>query len=359
MKILEVHLRNFRNYIDEIIKFDDHLNIIIGDNAQGKTNILEGIVLCSNCRSFKDVDDVAMIKHNEAFGDCEVTYMDDKKKRVKVILSSKGKTLLANNVPINKTSDFIGLLNVIIFEPSHISFFDKSPSYRRKVVDMEISKVDKKYVYALNNYYKLLKERNNYLKNEDIDLNYLSVLENKMIEHQIIIIQKRQELVNIINKRLAILFSKLNDNKINLNLNYQCCVDQNNLQENLNNMYKQNHKRDLLFNVTNAGIHREDFIFKIDDHLVCDVASQGQKRLAIIAFKLMLINYIKFKTNKMPILLLDDILSELDEEKQLLLLKTISNDIQTIITTTSINANLYEQGFKVIKINQGRVGGNK
>ena len=359
MKISQVHLRNFRNYHDEVINFDDHLNIIIGDNAQGKTNILEGIVLCSNCRSFKDVDDVQMIKHGEAFGDCEVTFKDDKTLKVKVIISSKGKTLLANNNPISKTSDFIGLLNVIIFEPSHISFFDKSPSYRRKVADMEISKVDKKYVYALNNYYKLLKERNAYLKNSDIDLNYLNVLEEKMIDYQLIIIEKRQELVDIINRRLKVMYSKLNGHDIDLKLYYHCCVDHDDIKENLKKMYKQNHKKDLLFNVTNAGIHREDLIFKIDDNLVSNVASQGQKRLAIIAFKLMLINYIKFKTNKLPVLLLDDILSELDENKQSLLLHTISQDIQTIITTTAINSSIYEQGFKVIKIKEGKVGGNK
>ncbi|MCI5774135.1 MAG: DNA replication and repair protein RecF [Erysipelotrichaceae bacterium] len=359
MKISQVHLRNFRNYHDEVIKFDDHLNIIIGDNAQGKTNILEAIVLCSNCRSFKDVDDEAMIMHGEAFGDCEICFIDDKPLKVKVIISPKGKTLVANNNIVNKTSDFIGLLNVIIFEPSHIAFFDKAPSYRRKIIDMEISKVDKKYVYALNNYYKLLKERNAYLKTNDIDLNYLAVLEAKMIDYQQIIISKRKELVDIINKRLSKLYSKLNDQTLDLKLNYQCCIDEGDIKENLINMYKQNHKKDLLFNVTNAGIHREDLVFRLNGHDISDVASQGQKRLAIIAFKLMLINYIKYKTNKLPILLLDDILSELDEAKQALLLNTISSDIQTIITTTMINSNLYEKSFKVIKIKNGKVGGNK
>ena len=189
MIIKEVHLRNFRNYIDQVIKFDDGLNIIVGKNAQGKTNILESLVLLSTTRSFRDVDDYEMVRHGESFGD-----VDDILNRLKVIISNKGKTLMLNRSIFNRTSDFIGLLNVVIFDPSNISFFDESPGFRRRAIDIEIAKVDKRYVLALNAYNKLLKERNTYLKNDNADIAYLKALEQQMIDYELLVIDRRNKL---------------------------------------------------------------------------------------------------------------------------------------------------------------------
>lgn len=355
MIVKNVHLRNFRNYQDEIISFGDSLNIITGKNGQGKTNILESLVLLSTTRSFKDVDDSMMIKHKELFGDVCANFFDDRNKQLKVVLSNKGKTLLYNNQPITKTSDFIGLLNVIIFEPSNINFFDESPGYRRKVFDMEISKVSKKYVQALNEYYHLLKERNAYLKNELIDDNYLFVLNEKMIESQMIIISYRQEIVDIINQNISKIFSKLLNKQVNIRLVYHCCVDNSDIHMNLKKMYAQNKNRDIMFKVTNGGIHREDFGFFVNDYKLEDVASQGQKRLVMIALKLQLMNYIKIKTGKYAVLLLDDVLSELDYEKQGLLLSCIPDNIQTIITAVNINKHKIKRKCRVIEISNGKV----
>ena len=358
MIIKEVHLRNFRNYIDQVIKFDDGLNIIVGKNSQGKTNILESLVLLSTTRSFRDVDDYEMVRHGESFGDVEGVFFDDSLNRLKVIISNKGNTLMLNSSIFNRTSDFIGLLNVVIFDPSNISFFDESPGFRRRAIDIEIAKVDKRYVLALNAYNKLLKERNTYLKNDNADIAYLKALEQQMIDYELLVIDRRNKLCECLNDGFSSLFNKLSNSNDNIRIEYNSCVAiDDKLKQNLEDMYERSRNKDIFYKLTNNGIHRDDFVFYFNEHKIETIASQGQKRLTIIVFKLKLIDYIYKITKKKPVLLLDDILSELDNEKQYLLLKNIPRDIQTIITTTNISKTLNNLKFKVINIEKGTVKG--
>ena len=341
MIIKELKLRNYRNFEKCHIFFNENLNILTGLNGQGKTNLLESLIFLSTTHSHRLNDDQKLIMFNKELCNIECIYKDNIDLNIGAIIHQKGKTLLINKQPVLKSSEFIGLLNVILFSPSDINIFDNSPKERRKLINLEITKVSKKYLDSLNNYQKLLKERNILLKNISIDNILLSTLEDKLIENQIIILNERYKFTEIINSKINQYFNKLIDDNYDLKIEYSGCVkNDSNIKENLKIMYKSSFEKDKFTQITNYGIHRDDIVFKINDENVNDVASQGQRRLVVIALKLALIDYIKTKINKIPILLLDDVLSELDVSKQINLLDCLDENIQTIITTSVIHDSL-------------------
>lgn len=358
MIIKQIKLRNFRNFENCNVYFNENLNILTGLNGQGKTNLLESIVFLSTTHSHRLNEEIKLIMHNKELSNIECIYKDDIEYNIGAIIHQKGKTLLKNKQIVSKSSDFIGLLNVILFSPSDINIFDDSPKERRKLINLEITKVNKKYLYSLNKYQKLLKERNILLKSNKIDEIYLETINEQLIENQIVILEERYKFVEIINEYISIYFKKLVNDDINLKLEYIGCVkNDDNIKENLNKMYKLSYEKDRITQNTNYGIHRDDIIFKMNDENVNDIASQGQRRLVVMALKLSLIDYIKFKINKIPVLLLDDVLSELDINKQQNLLKCINDNIQTIITTSVIHESLKKlnRNLNIQNINSGKI----
>ena len=351
MVLQNLYLRDYRN-IDRLqLAFHPKLNIIIGPNGAGKTNILESLLVTSNTRSFRTNEDSDLITKSKEH--CLIDVLADKQYRV--VISRLGKSLFINRDPISKTSDFIGRFNCVLFKPGDIELFSQSSRERRKLIDLEVGKVSKIYLKTLVDYNKLLKEKNCLLKSERIDENYLMTLDEMMAPLIYEIIKERLEFVTFINNLLSDAYFELSGEQHEIFITYKPSFDLN-IDTILSDL-KVAHKRDLILHYTSIGPQREDITFKYDDFELTSVASQGQKRMVMIAFKMALIAYIESKTNEKPLVLLDDILSELDVANKERLLKKIPLIGQTIITGTDIlNLNI-NYPCRVIAIEKGAING--
>ena len=349
MLVSSLKLNNYRNYSSWNIDFDKGLNIIIGKNGVGKTNILESLIVLSNTKSFRTLNDNDLIKKGEQYSKIEANCDIGK---LKVVISDNGKRLYFNDNVLKRTSEFIGKINCILFKPNDLNLFIDSPRERRRILDIEIGKVSKEYLLSLSTYNLLLKDKNRLLKEENIDLNYLDIIDSKMINEMKTIIKYREEFINIINSYISNIYDDLSNSSVNIFIKYKACGDLNSLNE---NMFKSRDK-DLLYHYANFGIHHDDYEFYFDNNLLQTIASQGQSRLVVISFKLALEKYIRFKTNKCPIILLDDILSELDFDNKQRLLRYIPYDNQTIITGTDLENIKNINNFNLIEIKERKDG---
>ena len=348
MYIKNIKLRDYRNYSKLDLDLEPNINIIIGDNGAGKTNILESITLISDTKSFRTRNDSELVKN-----DCEYSLIAIKTNdhEFKMVIKDEGKILYLDNTNILKTSKFIGNLHTVLFEPSNLELFSDSPKYRRRFLDLEIGKVSKVYLDCSLSYSKLLKERNILIKKSDRDMVFLKTIEERMIEPLKIIMMMRQNFIDFINTKINTYYHYLSQSNHKIDLIYEpsCDIDDTSIKK----MFEKSFEKDLILGHTTKGVHKEDFNFYFDDHKICDYASQGQKRMVMIAFKLSLIDYIKDKINDLPILLLDDILSELDKGNKERLLKVLPQHIQTIITTTDLNDLSIHSGYRLIEIKKG------
>ncbi len=345
MLVSSLKLNNYRNYNSLNINFDSGLNIIIGKNGVGKTNILESLIVLSNTKSFRTLNDNDLIKKEETYSKIEANCDIGK---LKVVISDNGKRLYFNDNVLKRTSEFIGKVNCILFKPNDLNLFIDSPRERRRILDIEIGKVSKEYLLSLSTYNLLLKDKNKLLKEENIDLNYLDIIDSKMIKEMKIIIRYREEFINIINSYITNIYDDLSNSSVNILIKYKSCCNIDYLEE---NMLKSRDK-DLIYHYANFGIHHDDYEFYFDDNLIQTVASQGQSRLTLISFKLALEKYIRYKTNECPIILLDDILSELDFDNKQRLLRYIPFDNQTIITGTDLENIKILNNFNLIEIKE-------
>ena len=356
MKVKTLELINYRNYSHCKISFADGLNILTGQNAQGKTNLLESLVYLSLSRSYRMNEDAKLIQHEKEYGKISAIYEDESEKNIEAILYPHGKTLLYNHQLVKKSSEFIGLLNVILFSPDDLSIFQDAPRERRKLINQEITKISSKYLNSLNRYQNLLKNRNILLKEKQVDLNYLDTITEQMIEEASIIIQKRKQFIDQINELLTNYYQQLASEKANLKIKYLSCIEETaNPKQALQELFQNNIQRDLETSVTNVGIHREDIRFELNDVDITEVASQGQKRMILLVFKLALLEYIEKNTNKKAILLLDDVLSELDDEKQRHLIEMIQNVEQFFITATMIPKIIQNQPYTHYYVDNGMI----
>lgn len=357
MKINNLTLRNFRNIAETNLSFSDHLNIFYGDNGQGKTNIVESIVYLSSARSFRVNDDKNLVRINQLFAEVKGTIINEKKSKIlRSVISEQGKYFEVDHQNLNLMSDFIGHCNVVLFNPDDLNFFSASPKFRRREIDYEIGKMSKKYLTNLTLANKYLKERNAYLKNSQVDLDYLEVITIKLVEVSYEIMSIRSVFVDRISPLVNAYYQKLSGKSIPLSLHYESLLAKDNFtQEALLNIYKNNVQRDLDFKSTNQGFQREDFIFKIGDVLVSNVASQGQKRMIMIAYKLAVIDLFYKRTRSFPIFCLDDLFSELDEEKRDRVLNLLPESMQVFITTTDLSFVESKKNKTVFKVIEGNV----
>ena len=357
MIIETLKLRNFRNYENLEIAFDPKLNVISGRNAQGKTNLLESIVYLSLTRSHRILNEKKLIREDMPFAEIRCTFRNGEESReLGAVIHPHGKTLLVNRYPVKKSSDFIGLLNVVIFSPDDLYLFNDMPKERRKVMNQEITKISSKYLLALNRYQNFLRERNSLLKNHSVDETYLDILDEQMAKEQLLIIEMRRSFIQRINHQITDLYHELSEDDINVNIRYKCCIDEEECTlETLQNMYRTCRSRDLENHASTSGIHREDMIFRIDEKDLTQTASQGQKRMVMLAFKMALLKYIRSETGKSPVLLLDDVLSELDMSRQKKLLEMVNDTYQCVITATEIPEHMKNVHYKEFYIHQGRL----
>ena len=359
MILTNLQLKNFRNYDNLNLTFNKKINIFIGNNAQGKTNILESIYVLSLTKSHRTNKDLYLIKKDSLFTKVIGTINDnDKNTKYEVLINENGKRVSINDKPLKKVSEYLSKINAIMFCPDDLEIIKGSPQERRSFFNISISGFNNDYVRYLNEYNKILRTRNEYLKNyEIINKEYLDVLTNKLIDLNIYIYNERKKYVETINKYLSNIYKDITG-KTNIVLKYDSFIeDEDNLRNQLEDKFNMVYNNELFQKVTLLGIHKDDFSIFIDDVKINNYGSQGQHRIAILCLKLSEIKIYEEEYNKKPILLLDDIFSELDTTKKSNIIKFIKNDLQVFITSTDLN-NIDKKILKeadVYKIDNGKV----
>jgi len=327
------------------IDFKKKNTIFIGNNAQGKTNILEAIYVLGLTKSYLNINEKNLIQFGKVYSKIHGIIIDNNiERKLEILINEKGKKVKIDNQEVNRLSNYISKLNVIIFSPDNIRLLKESPSYRRKYLNIEISQLYSNYINILNDFNKLLKQRNEYLKvissSEKYDSDYLKILNEKYVELSINIYLYRKKFIDKINENLKNIYFKITGFN-NLEVKYVSCVDymedKAEMRRKFYEKVKANLKKDILYKMSLLGPHRDDFNLELDGKNILLYGSQGQMRCAVLALKFAEIPIFKNILNVNPILLLDDIFSELDINKKNSLIGFIPNDIQTIITTTDLN----------------------
>ena len=345
MKIKNIELLNYRNYESLNLEFSDNINIIIGNNGEGKTNILESIYLLSLTKSNRYGVDQDLIKFGKESYKVSGNVEDDGLvKKYGIVYENNKKNVLINNKVIRRFVDYISQFCVISFEPNDLEIVKGSPGDRRNYLNIEISQLYNTYVLYLNDYNKLLKIRNNYLKNMNIsgnmDPRLLDVINEKLIEKALVIYKYRFDYIKEINEKIGDVFKKITGLE-NLRVVYEHNLgvedyDEEAIKNKLIDKFKRHFKQELMLGNTITGPHRDDFLFSLNDEDMKLFSSQGQQRMAIISFKLCeLFLYQKVKKSY-PVLLLDDVFSEIDIKKRNKIIRFFKKDIQVIITTTDV-----------------------
>ena len=358
MKIDNINLVNFRNYEKLDISFGDGLNIFYGKNGSGKTNLIEAIYILALTKSFRISNDKLLIKKGSIKSKIngEITKNDDATK-YSVIISNEGKTVEINDTKVDKISDYVSKINIILFNPVDTRLIDDAPVDRRKMVNIEISQLNKEYLIILANYNRILKQRNFYLRslyvNGNNDTNYLNILTNKLIEYGLLINKYRSEFIENINKYIKDIYSNIFKSG-ELKIKYVSSFNNKNSYKLLKS-YQQNYKKEMEVGKTLIGIHHDDILFYLDNYNLKEWGSEGQRKNAIISFKLAEIKVINEIKKINPILILDDLFSELDKEKISNILKLLDKDVQTFITTTEINKvdKKILKNSKIFKVDEG------
>ena len=333
MYIESVQLQNFRNYRELHLNFDKGTNIFYGDNAQGKTNIIEAIFLCSLGKSFRAKKDSEMIKLNEKNSLIEIEYeKSDRDGKIKIELCDK-KNIFINGIKIKKLSELLGNINTVIFTPDDINILKGGPQNRRRFLDIMISQLRPNYMHILNSYLKTIEQRNKYLrqiKEERKDENLLDIWDEKLAEYAIKICEYRQEFIEKITNKIEKIHNNITDEKEKIEIEY---ITECNNKENYLKLLKERRKLDIIKGFTTKGVHRDDFVIYINKKEVGIFGSQGQNRTAMLSLKLSELQVIYDDIGEYPILLLDDFMSELDCKRRENFLNHIKN-IQVIITCT-------------------------
>lgn len=364
MKIETLNLKNYRNYDNLKIKFNPNQNIIIGDNAQGKTNILEAIYYLAITKSFLVNSDKNIIKSDCNFFNINSDILKgDKKINLSISYIDNNKKITINKKEVNKHSDYIGNLKVIIFNPDNVRLLKEGPLNRRKFLNIEISQLNNKYVNILNDYNAILKQRNEYLKNikysNNVNKIYLEILNDKYISDCISIIKYRNDFIDDINKYIDDIYFNI-AGEHGLCIKYFPCEDISDKEimfSNLKNRIDSLLDKEISYGSSLIGIHKENFEFYLNDIDLSLYGSQGQVRMAILSLKLAESFVFKDCCSDSPILLLDDIFSELDLNKRNNLIKYLNMDIQSIITTTDLAdiSSDYIKNAKIYKVINGSV----
>ncbi len=336
MYIKNLELKDYRNYNDLSMEFHNGINILYGDNAQGKTNILESIYICGTTKSHKGSKDKDIIKLDKEESHIRIFLeRDNVTHKVDMHLKkNKPKGVAIDGIPIKKSSELFGIVNIVFFSPEDLCIIKNGPSERRRFIDLELCQLDKMYLYDLTNYNKIVSQRNNLLKQISFNKNLLdtlSIWDIQLVEYGIKVIERRKLFIQQLNEIVYEIHSKLSGGKEKLLIKYEPNVSVEQFSSKLANSVE----RDIALKMTNVGPHRDDMSFLNGTIDIRKFGSQGQQRTSALSLKLAEIELVKNVTHDNPILLLDDVLSELDRKRQNYLLNSI-HDIQTIITCTGL-----------------------
>ncbi len=338
MQINNLKLLNFRNYNLLELSFSSGLNIIFGENGAGKTNIVEAIYFLALSRSFINIEDRNVITYEKEICKIEGEIFDKNTSNFKIILKNGGKTAKINNNAIIKLSDYISKIKVVLFRSDDLKIIKDSPGTRRKILNIEISQININYLKNLNNYNKLIKQRNSYLKminlNSNDSLEYLNILNEKVVAIGLKIFQERKRQIAFINNKIGYYYHKFSG-KESLLIEYSSDYDNLSAEEILKKM-KTLLNKDILLKKTSFGVHHDDIVFKLDGRNLRLFGSEGQQKSAVIAYKFAEIESIKAQSGVKPILILDDLFGELDQTKITNIIRNLDKDLQIFITTTEI-----------------------
>lgn len=358
MKILSLELKNFRNYESASVRFDNGLNVLFGKNASGKTNMLESIYLCSIFRSPRTTKDKELILLGKDRANIKLTVEKKYRKHtINLQIDEQGKKkVLIDNIPINRAGELLGILGIVFFSPDEMKLVKEAPQERRKFLDVGLSQQQKNYFFALQRYNKTLKQKNNLLKewkyNKNID-EMLDVWDIGLAKEGAEIIKRRIEYVDILNDAAGKFHTVLSSDKEKLKLTYECEVNieevNEDLQQKLYNALQAARQKDKELGYSSIGPHRDDIKIEIDNKDSRKFASQGQQRTIALAMKLGEVLIYKNEIGEPPVLLLDDVLSELDNTRQELLLK-MTDGFQTILTCTEYTLT---NKASLIRVNDG------
>lgn len=350
MHIKEISLENFRNYEKQNIILNPDINIIYGNNAQGKTNIIEAIFLCSYGKSFRAKKDSDLIKFGKERAKVEVLYEKiDREGKITVNIDNK-KLFYINDINQKKISDIIGKINIVTFTPDDIEIIKDGPQRRRKFLDMMISSLKPNYIHLLNTYNKALEQRNNYLRQIKIEnkrINMLDIWDETLSEYSYKIFEYRKYFIDKFSEKLEVFHNLITKSgKEEIKIKYiSNGRDRESYLENL----RKSRQVDIKRGFTATGIHRDDFMIYINNRPVAIFGSQGQQRTAVLTLKLCELQIVKDELNENPILLLDDFMSELDNQRRKSFLENIEGNQVIITCTDKIELNRKASNFFVEK----------
>lgn len=359
IKILQ--LINYRNYEQLHIELGKNVNVFMGDNAQGKTNILEAIYYCGFAKSHRTTRDKELISWNkeQSFISLSVGRERlDKKIDINIFKDGK-KAIKINSIKISKIGELVGTFNVVMFSPEDLRIVKESPGVRRKFLDMELCQLNKKYYHNLVQYNKVLAERNTVIKNSKLDLSMLDIYDDQLAQYAEYIIKSRISYLDKLNEHGRKVHGDITSGKEEIEFKYISTVKNlDNINKSMIDLLYQNRRKDVEKRITSIGPHRDDFNISINSIDAKSYGSQGQQRTAVLTMKFASLRIIKELTGEYPVLLLDDVLSELDFNRKRYILSSIQ-DIQTVITCTGIEdlTDYLDNKSRVFRVRNGFIRG--
>ncbi len=369
MNIEHLQLTNYRNYESLTLNFSPKINVFIGENAQGKTNVMESIYVLAMAKSHRTSNDKELIRWEAEYGKIEgVVHKRYGEVPMELTISKKGKKGKINHLEQSKLSEYVGQMNVVMFAPEDLNVVKGSPQIRRRFIDMEIGQISPVYLHDLLTFQKILRQRNLYLKQNQgrttlMNDVMLDVYTEQYIQAAIKIIRKRYEFMDLLQAWAEPIHKGISQGKEQLVIKYATISGMErdwSVQEMatyLEQKLMDTRKREIDRGVTLVGPHRDDLQFFVNNYDVQVYGSQGQQRTTALSLKLAEIELIKQETREAPILLLDDVLSELDDTRQSHLLNTIQGEVQTFVTTTSVDGIHHEtiKNAKMFHVKQGTI----
>ena len=349
MLITDLKLKNFRNYDELNLNFNKNINIFYGNNAQGKTNIIESIFLCAIGKSFRTNRDKELIKFDTDFLNIEMSYeKKDRDGKIKIEISDR-KNVYLNGIKGKKLSELLGKINVVLFTPDDINILKNGPKMRRRFLDIMIGQLRPNYIYCLNMYLKTLEQRNAYLKQIKLEQKkpeLLDLWDQNLAEYSEKIYSYRKEFIEKIKNKINNIHKKITNNNENIRINY---ISDFSDKKNFYSALKENYKIDIMRGTTSKGIHRDDFMVYLNDKSVNTYGSQGQNRTVVLSLKMSELQVIKDEIGENPILLLDDFMSELDSERRNNFLNNIGETQVFVTCTEKLQIDKLEYGIYNVK----------
>ena len=347
MYLKKIRLKNFRNYEEEVVEFHNKVNIITGKNAQGKTNLLESIYIMSLGKSFRTSKDIEMIGFEKELCRVKSTFVKDGRElKIEISIGAEGKTTKINGMKTLKNIDILENVYMVVFSPEDLKIVKDEPEKRRKFIDRELCQLKPIYYKNLARYKKILQQRNSLLKQQEIKEDLIAVWDEGLAEYGAKIIQERNRFIGKLNEISKKISKGITNGKESLELSYEANVEHKESYEEqreyLKKLLNKNLKNDIIRRNTSVGPHKDDIKICVEGIDIRHFGSQGQQRTAALSLKLAEIQLIKEEAKVSPILLLDDVLSELDAERQNFLINSLG-EVQLFITTTELSEEVKKQ----------------